>query len=433
MPKTINNQKGFAAFYVTILILAVVFGIAVSISFLTLGQQKIAQNIVKSSQVYYTAEAGIEDILLRLQDSDLKLPSTATSTLAVGEGTATIHVSGADNSKTITSNGGVANHFRKIEVTAKLSSYKEAFNYAVQVGDKNLKMKNGSRIIGNVYSNSSAVPPAAGHRGEITGTIIVALNGNRIENLDIGDDAYAYSCKNCDIEDDLHYVTGGTVERCEYDELEVLSEEIEAKDFPISAKELADWEADAADGGIISGDYVVARGESVSLGPKKIDGNLILEQNAELTITGTIWVTKDITIENNAIMKLDSGYEERSGIVLADNLNNPDLYGKINIGSDVILDGSGTEGSYILLLSTNTGITPDNPAIDVGAGSSNSILYASEGMILLNNTAEVKQLTGQSVYLENNVEVTYESGLADVTFTGGPGAGWQVKTWKEIE
>ncbi|MCP6719159.1 MAG: hypothetical protein KJI71_02915, partial [Patescibacteria group bacterium] len=61
-----NNQKGFAAFYLTILILAVIFILAIGAYILTYSEQKISINVIKSSQAYYAAEAGVEDALLRL-------------------------------------------------------------------------------------------------------------------------------------------------------------------------------------------------------------------------------------------------------------------------------------------------------------------------------------------------------------------------------
>ncbi len=41
-----RNQNGFTAFYITILILTVGFAIAISISILTYGEQKISKNII---------------------------------------------------------------------------------------------------------------------------------------------------------------------------------------------------------------------------------------------------------------------------------------------------------------------------------------------------------------------------------------------------
>ncbi len=85
-----NNQKGFAVFFITILILAVMFGIGVSLTILTLGEHNISRNIIKSSQAYHIAEAGVEDALLRLVKN---MNWVSTSTLNIDGGSATIEIS----------------------------------------------------------------------------------------------------------------------------------------------------------------------------------------------------------------------------------------------------------------------------------------------------------------------------------------------------
>ncbi|PIW35237.1 MAG: hypothetical protein COW25_00560, partial [Candidatus Nealsonbacteria bacterium CG15_BIG_FIL_POST_REV_8_21_14_020_37_12] len=83
-----KNQKGFAAFYITLLIMAVILGIAGSIFISTWGEQKISGNIVKSSQAYYIAEAGIEDALFRLSKNPEWVRNTGiTYQLKVDEAT----------------------------------------------------------------------------------------------------------------------------------------------------------------------------------------------------------------------------------------------------------------------------------------------------------------------------------------------------------
>ena len=72
--KFINKDAGFAAFFITVVILAIMLGIAFSITTLALGGQRNSANIVKSAQSYYVAEAGIEDALLRLKKTPTIYP-----------------------------------------------------------------------------------------------------------------------------------------------------------------------------------------------------------------------------------------------------------------------------------------------------------------------------------------------------------------------
>ena len=60
------SDAGFAALFIGVLIMAIMLAIGLTIALLTLGQQRITKNISQSTQSLYTAEAGIEDALLRL-------------------------------------------------------------------------------------------------------------------------------------------------------------------------------------------------------------------------------------------------------------------------------------------------------------------------------------------------------------------------------
>jgi hypothetical protein len=61
------------------------------------------------------------------------------------------------------------------------------------------------------------------------------------------------------------------------------------------------------------------------------------------------------------------------------------------------------------------------------------IIYGSRGQVHLNNTAGAKEVTGYKIFLDNNASITYESGLANANFTSGPGGGFNIPSWKEIE
>ena len=65
------KQKGIAVVFITILVSAVMFTIAISINILTFVNQKISFNTVRSNQIYYASEGGIEDALLYLKNNPL--------------------------------------------------------------------------------------------------------------------------------------------------------------------------------------------------------------------------------------------------------------------------------------------------------------------------------------------------------------------------
>lgn len=415
-----NNQRGFATFLIAILVLIVMIGISVSITALILGRQRILRNVVESTQAYYIAEAGIEDALLRLSKNMNWLNSY---TLSVNGGSALMEISDIiGGSRAITSEGNMKNRIRKIQIVYQVSTQQISFYYGAQIGDGGMEMGNNARVKGNVFSNGSIVAPVKGY---IDNTTEVATIGSRIEGLIIGEDAYTHICKNCTIGGVLYY-SGGTLEKC--DATKGIKEHPvqESKDLPISQSVIDNWKIDAEGGGEIVGDYVLDGKVTGYLGPQKITGNLTLDNKATLIMTGTIWVVGDVLVSNGAGIKLDSvSYGALSGVLLVD--------GKIKIRPGVILEGSGQEGSYLMLLSTNPSLDKLAPAINVDNTTLGGIFYANQGLITVRNNVETREVTGYQIYLEENAIINYETGLEDTSFTSGPGGSWEVASWKEIE
>lgn len=421
-----KNQKGFAVFFITILIMAVVFGIAVSIFILTYGEQKIIKNVVKSSQAYYAAEAGIEDILLRLtKDKNW----SSSHTFNVGDALATVITSDIiGGARILTSEGDDSNRLRKIQIVYQVTTNEISFYFGAQVGDGGMEMGNNARVAGNIFSNGSVTPAKGGDKGYIDDAIIVAKNGNRIEGLIVGGDARAHTCKDSTIDGSLTYVSGGSIENCTAGEsIKEQLNEINPKDLPILPSQLDEWKTDAENGGVIDGDYTVSGKIEVSLGPQKFTGNLLIDNNATLNMTGTIWVVGDLRIDNGATIKLDqASYGSNSGVIVVD--------GKIKIRPNTHLKGSGEEGSYLLLISSNSEVLDvTSPAIDVDNNTDAAIFYTTQGLIVLRNKMQAREVTGYKVFLDNNAEIAYEAGLQETTFTSGPGGSWEVSSWKEIE
>lgn len=416
-----NKEKGFALFYGAVLILAVVLVVVVGISVTVYNQQKIFQNIVKSTQAYYGAEAGLEDALLRIEkDMSLSVPYS----IDVGNTSVVVDVIDEfENSKIITAEANILDRIRKMEVRYGISVQEVSFHYGAQIGDGGMEMGNGSLVRGNIYSNGTVFGA-----GTIEDTIIVAGNGNKIQGLSIDRDAKAYSCEDCDIEGDMTYVTGGILDDCDVDgSITEQSEEILAKNLPLSEAQINDWKQEAEMGGVITGDHIISGKITEDLGPKKITGKLIIDNNANLNMTGTIWALGGIEIDNGATIQLDEGsYGPLSGVLLTD--------AKIKIKPGTYLIGTGQPGSYLLLLSTDSEDEDiRDPAIDVDNNSETAIFYTTIGLIVLRNNIQTKEVTGYKIYLDNNAQILYESGLRNTSFSSGPGASWQINSWKEIE
>jgi len=419
--KNKNSKNGFAALYLTVLILAVIIAISVSISILTFGQQKISQNITKSSQAYYASEAGVEDVLLRLVK---KMNWSSPYNLKVGNATATVEISDiVGGTRTITSKGNSLNRIRKIQIVYAISTQQVSFHYGAQVGEGGMIMGNGSQVLGNVFSNGSVTGG-----GTIQNSIIVAGNGNKIDGITVGNDATVHTCKDSNIGGNLTYVSGGSIQNCTVGgATSTRPNEIELQPLPISQSQIDEWEEDAAAGGVITTNISISGTKilgPIQIGTSTNPKNLTVENGATLIIEGTVYVTGDITFNNNATVNLDSSYGSLSGIILTE--------GVITVENNVILNGSGQAGSYVLLLSTKNDTT--NPVIDIRNNAAGSVIYyANSGLIYLANNMYAREVTGYKIQIANNAIIQYESGLEETNFSSGPGGSWEVTDWKEIE
>lgn len=187
----------------------------------------------------------------------------------------------------------------------------------------------------------------------------------------------------------------------------------------VSDSNIADWKAVALAGGTTTGNVTISSNQS--LGPRKIVGNLTVGNSKTLTLDGVLWVTGNIDVSNNGLIKLASSYGANSGMIIAD--------GNINISNNGDMRGSGTTGSYIMALSTST----SGSAITLDNNSGSVILVAPYGTVSLSNNATAKEVTGYSINLSNNAVVTYDTGLPSASFSTGPGGAWIVDSWDETE
>lgn len=413
-------NKGFIVILATVLILIAGLIIISGAAYIIFNNIKSVRNNIYSAKAYYVAEAGVEDSLLRLRRG---MNFSKSNSLTVGGGTAIIDISDPiGGSRTITSEADLSNRFRKVKTVYTITTDNVSFYYGAQVGEGGMTMENNSRIIGNVFSNGNIV--GLNGKGYIDYTVKVATIGNRIEGLDIGEDAYTHNCKDCTIGGTLYY-SGGGQENCVATGGVKDHPVQETRDLPISDEQINEWKDEALAGGVFVADYTVSGGTIDYLGPRKIEGNLVLENNATLVITGTIWVVGNILFANGSITKLDDFYGGTSGMIIAD--------GRINAENGAELQGSGQEGSYLMLLSTNSSIDQANPAIDVKNNAQGAIFYVSNGLARLRNNMQVREVTGYKIYLDNNAIVEYEIGLEDTAFSSGPGGSWEISEWKEIE
>jgi len=253
------------------------------------------------------------------------------------------------------------------------------------------------------------------------GGLLATISGVSVGQDGIGD-AHAHTVNNSIISGNLFCQTGtGNNKSC------TSKTDPSAQSFPVSDANIDEWKNDAEAGVVINGNYVIYD-ETDSVGPAKINGDLTIDNNANLILTGTIWVTGNIYISNNAGVSLDPGYATAGGILLSD--------GYISLSNNVVFSGSGQANSYLLLLTTSdcpqSAYCEGNYAIDVQNNVDTVVLNAQKGTINFSNNAGANAGVAKTLNLQNNSTITYISGLADLSFSSGPSGGYEIDYWKEV-
>ncbi len=417
-----KKQKGFAAIFVVILILSIFIIISMGLFVTTLSQQVIANNNVRSTQSYYAAEAGIEDTLFLITRG---FPISENYQLIVGQASVDITISeDIGGSRNILSEGNLSGRIRKVETTFSVLADKIRFHYGAHVGEGGIEMQNNSIVQGNVFSNGSIIRTDGNPK--ITGTAIIAGNGNRIFRIIVDGDVRTDICENSsNISGKLYYRTS-MVGCSASGGHEVLTEEIEQIDLPISKEQIDTWKEDAEEGDTMFGNYTINSGTHF-LGPTKIEGNLTVQSGTKLRITGTIWVTGKIEVHGgNTEITLDpNSYGRNGGMIIAD--------GQINISGTPKILGTGLAGSYLMLISEFDSTENNELAIKSIDSPKLDILYARIGKISFEDTIELREVNAWGLKMIDGSKIIYESGLANAAFSSGPGGAWNVISWKEVE
>lgn len=282
----------------------------------------------------------------------------------------------------------------------------------------------GELKTGRVGSTWSNVSPAADGYFEIYLGGLMAL----IDNIDVGQngigDAHAHTVNNSSVAANLYCQTGtGNNKSCDTSQSDPSPQA-----FPVSEANVASWKTDAEAGGVINGNYTVDSA-TATLGPKKINGNLLITNNATLRITGTIWVTGTITTTNNVTLELDPSYGEAGGIIISDSY--------IVLSNNVVAQGSGAPNSHLLLISTSNcsggGTCGGNYAVDLSNNVDGVVFNAQYGTIHVSNNVGLNAATAHTILMDNNATVTYESGLSNLSFSSGPSGGYEINFWGEVE
>lgn len=466
-----ESSQGFALFFVILLVLSVMLLIAGSIIFLTSIYARTSRGEVNSTQSYYMAEAGVEDALLRLMDEGKQFYSPYA--ISVGSdgsrASTTVTMTEQGDKRIIESRGNAEQNIKVVETTITEESTQANFHYGVQVGQGGISIENNSDIQGSVFSNGDVEG-----KGRVTGDVFAASTSSIEGSLTIQGNARGYSLDGPEVTGEARLVattTNATIGNSAttsdlYSDVIADSEvwgdayyhtsitnttvhgaisttslpnKVVPKDFPISDSEIEGWKKTAGDAKVISsdstecseGNYEVPDGSRI--GPVKIECDVTIKN--QVIVEGYVWIEGNLWIQNQGVLELDESFEDKSSAVVVDNPADRLNEGVVSLENGGGVKGSGNSSSYLMIVSQNESAESggDTTAINIQNSSESSVFYAPHGKISISNNVSLKEATGYRIILQNNSELVYESGLANLDFSSGPEGGWKVEDWKEIK
>jgi hypothetical protein len=191
---------------------------------------------------------------------------------------------------------------------------------------------------------------------------------------------------------------------------------------------------EALSGGVIEGDVTVETGENLTIGPKKVNGNIILKQGSSITLTGSLWVSGSVSSPN---FSTDPDNGLVTSINVVDSAKNYAI-----ISDDYIALRDGKVRTFgvgkILLLSTATedSTSTDSPPIELADGDySDVIAVAPIGYVNTYLASIYAAAADQSVSVTGTGSVVWNT--ADLSgFTiplTNSGQGLKVQSWNEVQ
>jgi hypothetical protein len=186
--------------------------------------------------------------------------------------------------------------------------------------------------------------------------------------------------------------------------------------MPVSAANIQEWKDFAAQqeqtGNINIG------WPCQGLASKKYIGNITIGGGCTVEVDSPIWITGNLSVGGGATVRLKPAYGSSSGIIVID--------GTTNLAGGSTLRGSGTAGSYMMVISTNTNMGAPTYAVNVQGGNSSSILYVPYGAIFLSGGSNFREATGYKIVMDGGAVLTYETGVANPFFSSGPSGSFSV-------
>ena len=400
-----------------------------------------------SKEVFFATEAGVEDAIHRHRNNknysnteNFTIDSvTVDATRAVVSDHFELNFTGVD---------GTITRKAYLEFTVGNGA---SFSYGLQSDTGGIVMENSSSVLGNIYSNGTVVG-AGGN--DVFGTVISAGPAGYVEGIHATGTVYAHDIVDSIIDMDAHCdsIDQSTVSGLLYCNT-VTSTFPNPADgpgpadqppstMPISDADIEEQKAAALLGGVIAatdpecsgGTYTID--SDTTLGPVKIECNLRIEKSStDLTLTGQLWIEGNLTTKNGPTISIDASLDGKAVPIVVDNESDRITSSQVILQNSAVFSGHGA-GSYVILISMNNDEEVGGSEVAIWSGQQaegDILLYASHGEILLRNSGTFVGLAGLLLRLQQSAQVIYKTGAISLQFPDGPGGGYIIGEWSEVE
>lgn len=448
-----RDRGGYAALTSVLFVVFSSFTLIGALTFLSFQEVRINRAFLKSVDARAAADSGVEDALWRIMSGK---QISSSEVIATGIATATVAVETMGTVRTIRSSGEREQFRQAVSARIEKPSIGPGFSFGAHVGDGGLEMGNNSSVSGGVFSNGSI----KGDNGAVITGDAFAAGTSSIENVRISRDARARLIKSSAVGRDAfasskiddttvardaraHELDDATISRDAYytivdDDTTVAGSRITPSQppadaasapMPIADETIQRWKNDASAKGVIASG-TCAQDWSPPTSTYTVDGgvierNLKIENNKTLILKGTVWVKCAVDVSGGGAVRLHSSYGAASGVLIADQ--------RMHFQNNGAFQGSGTAGSYILILTTASSGGHHGSAIDLHNNASGAIFYAASGLVYLHQNVTATQLSGRTVHMENNTTLQYDAALPSTEFASGSLGTYDMKYWKETE
>lgn len=455
------HSKGAAMMIFMVFFMVASIALTYSISRAVYAEIERFRLVYDSTQSFYTGDAALEDSAYRFI-AGLDIDSAETVFIGGAYATSTITFDSVNDVYNITveanDNSAYRSGFLELYVGSGAS-----FNFGVQTGNGGFELTNGSSVVGNVFSNGY-IEKTGGGTATIYGDAISAGPTGLIKDANITGNAWAHTIENSTVDGNIEaytlddgVVNGGATY---YEKIngaivngspEISGVVVDLEDpaeMPISDEDIDAMKQDILDNGTIIPNStstcpggVFATSTDITLGMVKIECDFRLTKQGSdtvLTLTGPIWIEGNANFKSGPSVVASSSVGNRTVPIIVDNESNRSTSSKVTIEQGTTFAGTGAPKSYIMVISQNedaeNGEVEDVDAITLEQSSAGDLLvYAAHGRINLANSIALNEVTAYKIRLGNNADVIYESGLVNLLFTSGPGGGFTIGSWNEVE